>query len=181
MKNIPIFLSLLILLTGCISELLDMDKTSSGTCYAEPEMTTVIGVINPGGSYFFRDDQINLVEHAFVNISVSSSTTNDTLLVVDAHFRDMPSSGDEGTHLLLGPGYIDRWDVLVPANAVVLGDSFVIISASREYVRGVFTIEYQSQPSIICDVVLGRKYSLDTDDGNDPSVGGGSEIIDIIF
>ena len=167
MRSIFYLLTLAALLNGCdkIEEALDIsDKESTGTCYAEPEMLTEIGTVYPQLTHFYRDDQHNLVEHAFVDINVKSSETGSEILVVDAHFSDMPSKDVKGSHPLLGPGYVDQWDVLVPENAVVVGDSFTIDSANREFVKGVFTIDFQHHASITCDISLGRKYSLDTDD-----------------
>lgn len=166
MKYRLFFLPLLFLQSSCnLDSLFVDDQVSSGTCYAEPEMLTVVGIIDPKYTHFYRDDQPFGVEHAFVDIRVVANASNNDLLVVDAHFADMPRAQYEHTYPLLGPGYIDLWNVLFPINAIILGDSFSINSADRENVKGVFTIQYQSAASITCDIVLGRKYSLDTDDG----------------
>lgn len=158
-------LACIFLLSGCsIGSPTDRDKTSSGSCYAEPEKLKLVGNIDPAYTHFYRDDRHFFIEKAFVNIRVVSTSTGDDLLVVDAHFDDMPNPRYENTYDFSGRNYIDIWDVLVPVNAITTGGSFQIKSANRKYVSGTFTVQYQNHPSITCDISLGRKYSLDTDD-----------------
>lgn len=140
---------------------------SSGQCLGSIEDEKIDEPLIAEESYFYRDDQDNMVEHAFVEMTFGQMDGEFPKLRIEAHFADMPSEEHQGDHELPLPrkeaGYINSWDVTVPAIAYSSG-SMQITAATRQAIEGSFTMTFADDTNVECEVRLSRNYDMDTDD-----------------
>lgn len=149
---------------GCIGEL----EPSSGRCVGSVEGTQVDDPLYPEESYFYRDDQQNMVEHAFIDMTFGeNASSGDRVLQIKAHVTDMPSEQYEGEHELPSSGssesYVDGWNLTIPDTSYRSG-SLTIDEASNTVIEGSFDMTFNDDTKVECNVKLTRNYSMDTDD-----------------